>query len=64
MNFQEGDVVTNILRERDGVFVRLINETLAVVDYGDGPEPTSIEYLGLIEWQLMKEHNFLPIKWR
>jgi hypothetical protein len=47
VQFNEGDAVRNILRERDGVFVRFITEVLAAVDYGGGPEPTSVKHLGL-----------------
>ena len=51
MNFQEGTAVHNNMRGRDGVFRGLLSETVAFIDYGSGPEFTSVKYLGLTERQ-------------
>ncbi len=46
--FLQGDKVKNTMREREGVVVGMETETLALVDYGRGPEKASVKNLELV----------------
>jgi len=46
--FLHGDKVKHTLQDREGVIVSFESETLALVDYGQGPKKTSVKYLKLV----------------
>lgn len=46
--FLLGDKVKHTMQEREGVIVHFESETLALVDYGQGPKKTSLKYLELV----------------
>src|SRR5271154_641971 len=48
MSFITGDRVRNTMREREGVVLGFETETLALVDYGQGPEKASVRNLTLL----------------